>query len=208
MTFPTGGASLLAFAPDLVNIAVDIEGAIPQWLVDLEKSFGVDDPYDLSKDAGNLKNVIQQNYAEVNNLINLAETLRNVGEATSTDQSAYKQLLAKSVESVHSQLLAGLRSSQSDILHQVALDKQAQASTDLQAAQSELASVTAGAKDLTAAGQAIMSVSHSYFETVARFAFYSARALEIYTLDDLSDEIRFDYGYVHPDTIRISPTNE
>jgi hypothetical protein len=37
---------------------------------------------------------------------------------------------------------------------------------------------------------------------MARFAFYAARALEIYTLDDLSAEIRYDYGFVHPDIDR------
>jgi hypothetical protein len=32
-----------------------------------------------------------------------------------------------------------------------------------------------------------------------RYAFFAARALEIYTVDDLSNEVFYDYGYVHPD---------
>lgn len=207
MAFPTGGASLLAFAPDILAVANDVEGQqngllslLPNDVVDeITKALHLSSTDSLTKDAGNLATLIQKNYAEVNNLINLTEAVANVGQATSTAQAAYKQLLAKSIQAVHAQFLAGLRSSQTDILQQVAAEKLTQLATDIQTAQAQLASVNAGIKDINAAAQAIITVSHSYFDVVARFAFYAARALEIYTLDDLSGEIRFDYGYVHPD---------
>ena len=38
-----------------------------------------------------------------------------------------------------------------------------------------------------------------YMDVLIKYAFFAARALEIYTLTDMSDEIRTDYGYIHPD---------
>lgn len=100
---------------------------------------------------------------------------------------------------MHAQMLAGLRDSQTDILHEVAVEKITQLAADLQTAQAQLASVNKATEDMVTAAQAIIEGSHGFFDILARFAFYAARALEIYTLDDLSSEIRFDYGYVHPD---------
>jgi len=37
-------------------------------------------------------------------------------------------------------------------------------------------------------------------DILSKYAFFAARALEIYTLTDLSNDIHFDYGYIHPDT--------
>ena len=36
-------------------------------------------------------------------------------------------------------------------------------------------------------------------DVLMRYAFFAARSVEIYTLDDLSAEIFYDYGYIHPD---------
>ena len=199
MAIPTGGASLLSFAPDIAALSNALSGDSDAAAAASTTAVKTNDTSPLVKAAGNLKNLITQNFAEVNNLINLTETIVNIGQATSAQEAAYKQLLAKSVAAVHTQLLAGLRSSQTGILQQVAVEKITQQTTDLQTAQSVLANITANTETFDAAAQAIITTSRSYFETVARFAFYAARALEIYCLADLSAKIRFDYGYVHPD---------
>jgi hypothetical protein len=36
-------------------------------------------------------------------------------------------------------------------------------------------------------------------DVLIKYAFFAARALEIYTFADMSNEIRYDYGYIHPD---------
>jgi hypothetical protein len=36
-------------------------------------------------------------------------------------------------------------------------------------------------------------------DILMRYAFFAARSVEIYTVDDLSNEVFYDYGYIHPD---------
>jgi hypothetical protein len=199
---PTGGASVLAVTPAVISLYSDLEtsgvltemkGALHLGGEEAEKAWAK-----LETDAGSLKTIIEQNFAAAKNLVNLVKTLDDVWQAK-VAKKEYQELLAKSVEAVHALLLARQRASQAEILHQVAVAKQVQRDADEQAATAQLNRINAGIKVLNDAAKTIIHTSHSYFDTVARFAFYVARALEIYTLDDQSSEIHYDYGYVHPD---------
>jgi hypothetical protein len=199
---PTGGGSLLAITPAVVSLYSDLEASGVLTEIKGALHLGGDEAEQawakLEKDAGSLKNIIEQNFAAGKNLLNLVKTLDDISQAK-VAKKEYQELLAKSVEAVHAQLLAHQRASQAEILHQIAVAKQVQRDTDEQAATAQLNSINAGIKVFNEAAKTIIRISHSYFDMVARFAFYAARALEIYALDDQSSEIHYDYGYVHPD---------
>jgi hypothetical protein len=201
---PTGGTSLLAVIPAVASVFADIkttgvlgeiEGALHLGSDEQQKAF-----QKLEKDAGSVKEIVQKNLQAVKSLISFPKMLTDLWSAQVEGGSAQiQQLMAKSVELAHAQLLAGLRSDQADAQYQVVLAKIQQRDQDEQAASDELRRIQAGTRNLDAAAQAIIQASHTYFDTLGRYAFYAARSLELYTLADLSAEIRYDYGYVHPD---------
>jgi hypothetical protein len=45
----------------------------------------------------------------------------------------------------------------------------------------------------------LVTSAQGFMDVLMRYAFFAARSVEIYTLDDLSAEIFYDYGYIHPD---------
>src|SRR5207249_3926679 len=71
------------------------------------------------------------------------------------------------------------------------------AQDDIKRAQDLLAALPD--KTFEQAGRFLIAFAQNHLDVITRSAFLAARSLEIYTLDDLSDQIRYDYGYIHPD---------
>jgi hypothetical protein len=53
--------------------------------------------------------------------------------------------------------------------------------------------------DLGNAARTIVNLARRYLDIVLIYAFFAARAVDIYCLKDKASNMRFDYGYIHPD---------
>jgi hypothetical protein len=116
-----------------------------------------------------------------------------------TDDKEYVALLTQATELVHNQLLAHLHQQQAGYEVQADQGKIQQATQDLKDAQDQLRDLQASINVLDSAARTLMSSVQSVINLICKWAFFAARALEIYTLADLSSGIRYDYGYIHPD---------
>ena len=74
----------------------------------------------------------------------------------------------------------------------------AQAVQDLELARTQLGGLTGDIQFLEQVALTLIRSAQRYMDVLIKYAFFAARA-EIYTLTDMSDEIRTDYGYIHPD---------
>ena len=70
---------------------------------------------------------------------------------------------------------------------------------DLALARTQLGSLSSDIDFLEGVALTLIRSAQRYMDVLIKYAFFAARALEIYTLTDMSDEIRTDYGYIHPD---------
>ena len=129
--------------------------------------------------------------------ISFSTMMSDVHQAQATDE--IKKLLREIVELTHVQLLTKLRSEQAGFELEAATIRQEQAKRDAELARTQLASVAADVAYLEAVAMTLIRSAQRYMDILAKYAFYAARSLEIYTLADLSNEIRYDYGYIHPD---------
>jgi hypothetical protein len=77
--------------------------------------------------------------------------------------------------------------------------RQALAESDLLLASQQLAGLKDEISDLRQVAVTLIRSAQGYMDTLIKYAFPAARALEIYTFADLSTEIRYDDGYIHPD---------
>jgi len=75
-----------------------------------------------------------------------------------------------------------------------------QAQQDLALARSHLGSLVADQAFLEQVAMTLIRSAQRHMDILIKYAFFAARALEIYTVTDLSNEIHCDYGYIHPDT--------
>jgi hypothetical protein len=110
-----------------------------------------------------------------------------------------KKLMKEIVELTHVQLLTKLRSEQAAFEFEAATIRSLQATKDLELARTQLVSVVGDVAFLETVALTLIRSAQRYMDVLAKYAFYAARSLEIYTLADLSNEIRYDYGYIHPD---------
>jgi hypothetical protein len=180
----TGGAGagmLFAYLPDLMGLAGADFGPIP----------GKDQADILAKARG-----LKEYTAAKNNLpnsvmplvVSFAKMVKDLSEAQGDAEMI--QLLREATELTHAQLLAQMRNDQASFALDAVMAHLAQAVQDLELARTQLGGLTGDIQFLGA---------QRYMDVLIKYAFFAARALEIYTLTDMSDEIRTDYGYIHPD---------
>lgn len=113
--------------------------------------------------------------------------------------SEIRRLLIDLAEAVHEQLLANLRLQQAQLLEAAADERLATAQADLQSAEDQLSTLTTDVATVTGVALRLYAMAHQYTDHLAKYVFMSARAVEIYTLQDMGQEIYFDYGFIHPD---------
>jgi len=185
-----GAASLLTYLPDVMGLAGVDFGPVP----------GKDQAEILGKARG-----LKEYEAAKNNLpgsimplaLSFAKMIKDLNEAQGDAEMI--KLLKETVELTHARLLARLRNEQADFTLQAATARLTQAKLDLELARSQLGGLVNDITFLEQVALTLIRNAQGYMDVLIKYAFFAARALEIYTLADLSNEIRADYGYIHPD---------
>lgn len=198
------GAALLPFAPNLLSLgglafidpalASQEQGALKQ-VPDIGKK--LKDITDKSKGLLDFDTWTQVGDALSPLVISFAKIVGDLNKANGDAEMV--KLLRELADLVHAQFLAQLHDQQADLSLQAVDKKISQAQQDLSLAQSQLNTLTPDQRILDAAALTLIRSGRQYLDILAKYMFWAARSLEIYTLADMSAEIRYDYGYIHPD---------
>jgi hypothetical protein len=111
-----------------------------------------------------------------------------------------KRLVQRSAELALERASAALNVKRATLLTEAVDLRIEQASADIGRIKVETAALSADVRLLGQIARILVKSAQQYVDVITKYVFLAARALEIYTLSDLSDEIAFDYGYIHPDT--------
>lgn len=201
---PTGGASLIAVVPAFAKVIDAVSDGARVAALIAEASKPANERTELNKLAAEAKGVLGYireiaNAARV--VISFPKMLAELADFHTSDP-AYQEMIGRSVALVHEQMLADLRVKQA----QLGLDAQKQ--RELDAVKSRIAAADASSKIssdsefLEEFGLRLLTSLDYGLDFITRYAFLSARAVELSTFSDLSDAIRFDYGHIHPDIMR------
>jgi hypothetical protein len=129
--------------------------------------------------------------------VSFAKMVKDLSEAQG--DSDMIQLLREATELTHAQLLAQMRNDQAGFALDAVTAHLAQAVQDLALARTQLGGLVGDIQYLEQVALTLIRSAQRYMDVLIKYAFFAARSLEIYTLTDMSDEIRTDYGYIHPD---------
>ena len=130
-------------------------------------------------------------------VLSYSKLLADVNESDA--DAELKEMLRNSVELTHGKLVSALRAEQANLALAAADLRLAQARIDRELAQAQLDGLVADTAYLEQVALTLVTSAQGYMDILMRYAFLAARAVEIYTFDDLSAEVFYDYGYVHPD---------
>jgi hypothetical protein len=184
-----GGAALISIAPTLVAIGQDIgDKDLVHLLKDkqaLEK---------LGQDAGGLKKVVEGGKG----VVSLVKAVNDIFQLPPQD-AEYKELMRELVKAVGDQKVAQLRKSQAALAVKAATARKELSTSDLQLAHEQARTLTDEIHLLRDVAMTLYRSAQRYMDTLVTWAFKAARAVEIITLQDKSDVIRYDYGFINPD---------
>ena len=196
----TGGASLVATATHIVQIGNALSSSdLSALAAEAFKPEGQrENLKKLEEEADGLKDAIPKIQQGVAKIISFKKMLDELSKAH-VDNEEYRKLIADSIELAHAQLLARLRETQAGFKLQAAQKRLQSAKDDKAAVEKQLNGLVTDNEYLKQTAFILVKAAQHYMNTLTKYAFLAARALEIYTLDDLSGQIRYDYGYIHPD---------
>ena len=179
---------LLAFAPDVAALIKPAFGSIPEK-----------DQQDLIKSAVGLKDYASRGFAStvLPFAVSFAEMIADLPDPKDDDE--LRKLVREAVEAAHAKLLADLRCEQAAAASHAAGLRVAQARTDIELAKTQLNGLVTDINYLELVAFNLIRNARGYMDLLTQTAFKAARAVEIYTLADMSGIVRADYGYVHPD---------
>jgi len=120
------------------------------------------------------------------------------GAGGKADQTQAAQLLKQLATLQVQEMIARLRQKQAQDRVAAAKRMALDSANEAKAAKNLLQSWSKDADFLTRAVDSFISLARQLMDMVAEDVFVARRALEIYELDDASD-VRFSYGYLHPD---------
>ncbi len=134
-------------------------------------------------------------------IISSVKVLSDIDKSTVDGQlaSQYKDLVKKSAELAFDRESANLRLSQTGLLKDAAQMRIGQAQADIQEIRNLQNTINSDMIMLGQIDRMLISRAQEYVNILIKYAFWAARSLEIYTLEDLSGEISYDSGYIHPD---------
>jgi hypothetical protein len=194
----TGGASLVALAPALATLATDVVATLPSITGPLMKP--TDAELDkVKKDYAVAKQDFDKVVAAGKAIYSLVTAIQKLEAGTTPDNSKYVALVKRGVEAAHIQLLAHLRKKQSDLTLQAAESRLAAAQQSLQNAQNQLTALQTNQNVLKAAALNLIQAARLNIDVLLTDLFKAERSVEIYCLQDQSNEVFFDIGYVNPD---------
>ena len=119
--------------------------------------------------------------------------------ASSTSDPVMKVLLKEVAELSFAAELSNLRIKQAEILKSIAEEKKSNWKSEIEEAEIALRQLTG---NLIMEGQTAKTViifARKYLDIVLEYIFKAARSLEIYMYSNITHDLRYDFGYVHPD---------
>jgi hypothetical protein len=125
--------------------------------------------------------------------------LRDSFDQIPAGDAEYRDLMRQTVDLTRQRKLAELHRTQADLTLRAAEQKLALATQDLTLANQQLTGLVTDMVFLEGTARTLIRSAQRYMDVLIKYAFLAARALEIYTFADMSNAIRYDYGYIHPD---------
>jgi hypothetical protein len=182
----SGGASLVTVIPIIVKIRQAVEDKdLPDLLKDAENR-------KLFKEAaGDIKSLIEG----TKDFIDAEKLFGNFNSARGDAQLV--RLFQERTQLAYENMLARLHVEQAQLQLKAADAHITQTRNDQERAQRQLDTLVD--QELETAALVLLGNTQRFMDLLIEYAFLATRSLEIYTLADLSDELRFDYGYIHPD---------
>lgn len=130
-------------------------------------------------------------------LLSLSKLLSDIDG--SDGDAPLKAMLRESVELTFDKLISARRVEQAELSLASADQRLQQARIDRELAQTQFDGLTTDVHYLEQVALTLVRGAKGYMDILMRYARFAARSVEIYTIDDLSNEVFCDYGYVHPD---------
>lgn len=197
---PSMGTSLVGAATSIAVIAGTLESAGLGEIMTEAANPDADQTAlnKLKNEAKGLKGFIEDVEKGVAMVVSFTKMIDECRSANVEDEE-YKQLIEEAIELAHQQLIAKMHQDQAAYALQAAEKRYAQAIANKAAAEKQLSGLLNDMKVFEEAALCLIRIAQHYMNILTKYAFLAARALEIYTLVDKSKDIRFDYGYIHPD---------
>jgi hypothetical protein len=134
-----------------------------------------------------------------NSMISFSNVLSDLDNAMElSEQSETGKLLKQQAELVRQEMVASLRVIQAQSRVNAAQVRVSNLAAEIQDVQQRLSHWSADAASLAAGTDLLIRSARQVVDMVMEDVFLAQRAREIYELDTISD-LRFDFGYVHPD---------
>jgi hypothetical protein len=188
----TGAGGLLAAVPALLDLTGAIQGSD---LTNLSSNKQAQS--DIKDTAGGFKD-LADGTASVISFLKVIDDFLGFG-AADPENAKQAELLRQAADATWQRRLADLHAQHAQAELEVVNAKKSLALSDYTLVQEQLALLTGTIEQLESAARTLIRTAHRYADILMKYAFLAARALEIYTLADMSDEIRFDYGHVNPE---------
>jgi hypothetical protein len=201
----TGTSALVSAIPAVVKLSGIVKEKDVVTLItdnDLKKKY--------EEDAKGLGELIPKIERGADALISFPKMLDELIAIPDVD-SEYRELMKETTEITHQKKLVQMRKTQAEAALNVVRKKMALAQNDLDLAKQQRAGLIADIEYLKQVAINLIRSAQRYMDILIKYAFFAARALEIYTYEDKSSDIRYDYGYIHPDTeedLILNPTIE
>jgi hypothetical protein len=188
----TGAGGLVAAVPAVLDLTGSIQGSDATNLSDNKQAQA-----DIKAAAGGFKD-LAAGAGSLISFVKVIDDFLSFGD-TSAENAKQAELLRQAADAAWQRRLADLHTQHAHAELDVVNAKKALAGADYARVQDQLAQLTDTTEKLESAAQTLIRTAQQYADILMKYAFLAARALEIYTLADLSNEIWFDYGYVNPE---------
>ncbi|KAG4434954.1 hypothetical protein IFR05_009566 [Cadophora sp. M221] len=196
---PTGGASLVALAPGVITLSKTVyDNAKPlvQAMMDDKESETLNEATkqfeNVKKDVGEIKNAA----TKVTDLLNLIEGIKS---KKTPDNSKLLDLAQQGAELAYEHLLKQQELKRAGMTIE-ALEQTLDLETKLQKVHDEeIQRAELTEEIIREAGLKVIQATFSRVDVLLNFAFRAQRSVEIYLLQDQSQNVYYDVGRVHPD---------
>ncbi|MGB7963498.1 MAG: hypothetical protein WCF12_11155, partial [Propionicimonas sp.] len=197
---PSGGASLVGLVPTLVTLSNTVlDGATP--LVEAVMSGSEADTKAIEEAYDKVDKKASAVIKSGKTIVNFVSVVQKLGLGTTPENAEHVSLVKQGAAITHELLMAEHRTALADQKLLAAKSKLARAEGVLAEAIRAL-SVVLTVDSIRAVGQLAISTARSRTDAAARFAFWAQRSVEIYTLQDESQNVHLDAGQVSPEIDR------
>lgn len=196
---PTGGASLLVLAPDVISLSKTVyDNATPlvQAIIDDKDTETLALAKSQYKKVKQDVNDIKKASDKVTNLLNVIDIIKG---AKTPDNSKIMDLVQKGAELAYEYLLKQQELKKAQMRTKALGEKLASEGALQEFHSKAIARTELNEKIIREAGFKILQAASSKVDLLLDFAFRAQRSIEIYLLKDQSQYVYYDVGCVHPD---------